>query len=90
MMAVVLGIRPPKMAYIDKSNGSSCLRAGGGGGGDVCTLCLTLPTHLLLHTTYLSKSFKFCINFVYLYKYMVSINLHICDIALFTFYSACV
>ena len=29
MMAVVLGTRPPKMAYIDKSNGSSCLRAGG-------------------------------------------------------------
>ena len=30
MMTVVLGIRPPKMAYIDKSNGSPCLGGGGG------------------------------------------------------------
>ena len=81
----MLGIRPPKMAYIDKSNGSPFFR-GGGGGGNVCTI---LPTHLFLNTTYLAKSFKLCINFVYVYKYMVSIILHDCDIALFTFYSAC-
>ena len=81
----MLGIRPPKMAYIDKINGSPCFFFSGGGGN----VCIILPTHLFLHTTYLAKSFKFCINFVYEYKYMVSIILHVCDIALFTFYSAC-
>ena len=29
MMTVVLGIRPPKMAYIDKSNDSPVLGGGG-------------------------------------------------------------
>ena len=84
MMTVVLGIRPLKMAYIDKSNDSPVL--AGGGGGNVFIILLT---HLFLHTTYLAKSFKFCINLIYVYKYMVSIILHVCDIALFTFYSAC-
>ena len=86
MMTVVLGIRPPIMAYIDKSNDSPVLGGGGGGGGNVFIILLT---HLFLHTTYLAKSFKFCINLIYVYKYMVSIILHVCDIALFTFYSAC-
>ena len=83
MMAVVLGNRPPKMAYIDKSNGSPCL--GGGGGGHVCII---LPTHLFLHTTYLAKSFKLynlCVQIYGIHKK----HLHVCDIALFTFYSAC-
>ena len=49
------------MAYIDKSNGSSCLGAGGGWGGNVCTLCITLPTHLFLQyvTTYLAEVLNF-------------------------------
>ena len=84
MMTVVLGIRPPKMAYIDKGNDSPVLVGGGGG-----NVFIILLTHLFLHTTYLAKSFKFCINLIYVYKYMVSIILHVCDIALFTFYSAC-
>ena len=39
-----------------------------------------VPTHLFLHTTYLAKSFKSCINFVYVYNSRVSIKLHVCDI----------
>ena len=74
-MAVVLGIRPPKMAYIDNSNGSPCLWAGGGGGGHVCII---LPTHLFLHTAYLAKSFKFCINFVYVSKQIYGIHKFAC------------
>ena len=96
MMAVVLGIRPPKMDYIDKSNGSPCLGRGGG------KVCIILPTHLFLHTTYLAKSFKVCIciqtygiqKFAWLWYWFVSpFILHACDIFVtkfcFQFFSMC-
>ena len=64
-MSVVLGIRPPKLAYIDKSNGSSCLGAGGGG------QCMYFIANSFVLTYHLfSKKFKI------LYKLFICIKIY--------------
>ena len=50
-MAVVLGIRPPKVAYIDKSNGSPCFfffGVGGGGGAMYVLYCQLICSYIPL------------------------------------------